>query len=174
MDFLGNISNIKSENKQLVVSLATYNLSIEEKLQSLINKELAITIKRKSKKRSLDANSYAWLLMEEIGKATNKSKDEVYLDMLGKYGVFTHIIVKPNVVERIEEEWRLVRNLGEVMINGKSGIQLQCYFGSSTYTTEEMSRFIDGIILECNDLGIALLSDDEINSMKGEWGNDNK
>lgn len=170
MDFIGNIKNINIENRNLFITLSTTNFSIEEKLQKIKDKELAITIKKRSQKRNLDANAYAWFLMEEIGKATNKSKDEVYIEMLGRYGVFTHIVVKPNVVERIEEEWRLVRNLGNVTINGKAGVQLQCYFGSSTYTTEEMSRFIDGIITECKDLGIELLSDEEINSMKGEWG----
>lgn len=170
MDFIGNIKNINIENRNLFITLSTTNFSIEEKLQKIKDKELAITIKKRAQKRSLDANAYAWFLMEEIGKATNKSKDEVYIEMLGRYGVFTHIVVKPNVVERIEEEWRLVRNLGNVTINGKAGVQLQCYFGSSTYTTEEMSRFIDGIITECKDLGIELLSDEEINSMKGEWG----
>lgn len=170
MDFIGNIKNINIENRNLFITLSTTNFSIEEKLQKIKDKELAITIKKRAQKRSLDANAYAWFLMEEIGKATNKSKDEVYIEMLGRYGVFTHIVVKPNVVERIEEEWRLVRNLGNVTINGKTGVQLQCYFGSSTYTTEEMSRFIDGIITECKDLGIELLSDEEINSMKGEWG----
>ena len=170
MDFIGNIKDINIENRNLLITLSTTNFSIEEKLQKIKDKELAITIKKRSQKRSLDANAYAWFLMEEIGKATNKSKDEVYIEMLGRYGIFTHIVVKPNVVERIEEEWRLVRNLGNVTINGKAGVQLQCYFGSSTYTTEEMSRFIDGIITECKDLGIELLSDEEINSMKGEWG----
>ena len=60
------------------------------------------------------------------------TKDELYLIMLGKYGVFTHTVVKPNVVERVKEEWKLVKEeLGQVTVNGQTGIQLQCYFGSS-------------------------------------------
>ena len=44
------------------------------------------------------------------------SKDELYLEMLSRYGVFTHIVVKPNVVDRVKGEWRTVRELGEVTV----------------------------------------------------------
>lgn len=177
MDFIGKIKNINKEfSNQLNITLTTTNMNIIDTLNNYMqsNRDLAIEIKKKSEKRSKDANSYAWHLMQKIGKYICKSKDEVYIDMLGRYGVFTHIIVKPSVVERVEEEWRLVRNLGEVTINGKTGIQLQCYFGSSTYTTEEMAVFIDGIVSECKEMGIETLSNEEIDKMKKEWGVENK
>lgn len=173
MDFTGYIKDIKMPSEhEINIELSTKNRTILESIQKLFNKkkELSISIKAKSQKRSLDANAYSWLLMEKIGEVINKSKDEVYIDMLGRYGVFTHVIVKPQVVERMKEEWRLVRELGEVKINGNNGIQLQCYFGSSTYTQKEMSRFINGIVEECRDMGIETLSDEEINSMEKEWG----
>lgn len=174
MDFIGQIKNIEVKfSNQLNITLETTNLNHIETLNKYLKsgKDVSVEIKRKSEKRSKDANSYAWHLMQQIGKYLHKSKDEVYIDMLGRYGVFTHIVVKPNVVERIEEEWRLVRNLGEVTINGKTGIQLQCYFGSSTYTREEMAIFIDGIVSECKEMGIETLSNEEIDTMKKEWGN---
>lgn len=174
MDFIGQIKNIEVKfSNQLNITLETTNLNHIETLNKYLKsgKDVSVEIKRKSEKRSKDANSYAWHLMQQIGKYLHKSKDEVYIDMLGRYGVFTHIVVKPNVVERIEEEWRLVRNLGEVTINGKTGIQLQCYFGSSTYTREEMTVFIDGIVSECKEMGIETLSNEEIDTIKKEWGN---
>lgn len=177
MDFIARVKDLKQQfSNQLNITLETTNMNIINTLNNYMkaNRDLAVEIKKKSEKRSKDANSYAWHLMQQIGKYLNKSKDDVYIEMLGRYGVFTHIIVKPNVVERVEEGWRLVRNLGEVTINGKSGVQLQCYFGSSTYTTEEMSVFIDGIVSECKEMGIETLSDEEINTMKDEWGVDNK
>ena len=121
MDFIGQIKNIEVKfSNQLNITLETTNLNHIETLNKYLKsgKDVSVEIKRKSEKRSKDANSYAWHLMQQIGKYLHKSKDEVYIDMLGRYGVFTHIVVKPNVVERIEEEWRLVRNLGEVTING--------------------------------------------------------
>lgn len=172
MDFIGYVKDIKLNNKEVNINLSTYNQTILEKLENLKqkNKELNISIKSKSQKRSLDSNALCWHLCEEIAKVLNTDKDIIYLDMLGKYGVFTHIIVKPEVVERMKEEWRLIKELGEVQINGKSGIQLQCYFGSSTYTQSEMTRFLKGIINECHDLNIPTPEDNELESMIQQWG----
>lgn len=122
------------------------------------------------KKRSLNANAYAWVLMEQIAQAIRSTKDEVYLSMLERYGVFTHIVVKPNVVESIKREWRTVRELGEVMVNGKEGVQLQCFFGSSSYNTKEMARLIDGIVSECKDLGIETMPPEKLSILKESWG----
>lgn len=119
--------------------------------------------------RSLDANAYAWVLMEQIAQATGSSKDEVYLLMLERYGVFTHLVVKPAVVARVKEQWRTVRELGEVTVNGKSGIQLQCYFGSSSYDSKEMSRLIDGIVWECKQLDIETMTPQELSLLKEDW-----
>jgi hypothetical protein len=121
-------------------------------------------------KRSLNANAYAWVLMEQIAQKIGSSKEEVYLDMLRDYGVFTHLIVKPAAVGRVMQEWRTARNLGEVTVNGQTGIQLQCYYGSHGYDTGEMSRLIDGIVSECRDLGIETATPEELARMKEEWG----
>jgi hypothetical protein len=93
----------------------------------------------------------------------------VYLEMLSRYGVFTHIVVKPNVVDRVKAEWRTVRELGEVTINGKTGIQLQCFFGSSTYDSKEFSVLLDGVIQEAEELGIETLGQAEAERMIAEW-----
>ena len=52
----------------------------------------------------------------------------------------------------------------------KAGIQLQCYFGSSTYTSTEMATLIDGVISECKDMGIETATPAELARMMGEWG----
>lgn len=134
-------------------------------------KKLEVTIVPERKKRSLNCNSYLWLLLGEMAAKLRTSKDELYLEMLSRYGVFTHVVVKPNVVDRVKAEWRTVRELGEVTINGQTGIQLQCYFGSSTYNTQEFTRLLDGVISEAKELGITLISDADKAIMLAEWGN---
>ena len=131
--------------------------------------DLVIEAKPYRKRRSLDANSYLWVLCEKIAQAVRSSKDEVYLELLERYGVFTHLIVKPAAVERVKQEWRTVRELGEVTVGNQVGIQLQCYFGSSTYNTKEMSRLLDGAISEADGLGIETATPDEVAKMKGLW-----
>lgn len=151
-----NISN----NKDILVD-GYYKLKDKD--------NLSISIKEHRERRSLDANAYCWVLLQKLAEVLKSDKDILYEDMICKYGVFTHLIVKPSAVERVKEEWRAVRELGEVTVNGKTGIQLQCYFGSSTYDTKEMSVLIDGIVRECQELGIETLTPEEIADMKRKW-----
>lgn len=140
-------------------------------IDKIKDKLLRITVKQYREKRSLDSNAYAWVLMQKIAEAVQSDKWSVYLVMLEKYSrAFTHVIVRPDVVPRFEAEWRTVRNLGEITVNGQTGIQLQLYFGSSTFDTKEMSVFIDGLVEECRQLEIETLPPNEIERMKREWG----
>jgi hypothetical protein len=143
---------------------------ISKQLETATDKLLTITAKLFRHKRSRDANSYSWVLMQRIAEDQHTDKWSVYLEMLGRYGVFTHIIVRPGMVDRVISEWRTVKNLGEVTVSGQTGIQLQCYFGSSTYDTKEMSVFIEGIVSECHEMGIETATPEELERMKREWG----
>ena len=143
---------------------------ISGQLEAISDKLLTITAKIFRNRRSKDANAYAWVLMQKIAEVLHTDKWSVYLSMLERYGVFTHIIVRPHVVDRVIEEWRTVKNLGKVTVVGQTGIQLQCYFGSSTYDTREMAVFINGIVSECHEMGIETASPEELERMKREWG----
>lgn len=145
--------------------------NITGSIDKIKDKPLRINVKQYREKRSLDSNAYAWVLMQKIAEAIQSDKWSVYLMMLERYSrAFTHIIVKPEIVERVKAEWRTVRELGEITVNGMTGIQLHCYFGSSTFDTKEMSVFIDGLVCECRQLGIETLPPEEIERMKREWG----
>ena len=147
------------------------NEDITASIDKIRDKMLNLTAKIHREKRSLDANAYAWVLMQKIAEAIHTDKWSVYLMMLERYSpVFTHIIVRPEAVERVMGEWRTVKVLGPIQVNGSSGIQLQCYFGSSTFDSKEMASFIDGIVSECKEMGIETLSPDEIERMRREWG----
>lgn len=133
-------------------------------------KELSVEIKQFRNKRSLDANAYMWVLLSKLAVVLNTSKDELYKQMLERYSIaFTHTIVRPSAVDRVLQMWRTARVVGKVKVNGKEGVQIQCYYGSSTFDTQEMSALIDGIVSECKEQGIETLPPDELNKMKEEW-----
>ena len=173
MDLNGKIAGVSTSlDGTIKLELAISNnkdILIDNYYKLKDKDNLAITIKEHREKRSLDANAYCWVLLQKLAEVLETDKDSLYEEMICKYGVFTHLIVKPSAVERIKEEWREVRELGEVTVNGKTGVQLQCYFGSSTYDTKEMSVLIDGIVRECQDLGIETLTPEEIADMKRKW-----
>jgi hypothetical protein len=165
----------EDDKPQIVLSLQMPRREAQEavsKLKEILSKgkHLQVEIKQYRAKRSLDANAYLWVLLQQMAEVLNTSKDELYLEMLSRYGVFTHIIVKPNMVEKVKQEWRTVRELGEVTVNGQTGVQLQCYFGSSTYNSKEFSMLLDGVISEAKELGIEVMPPAEIESMKQAWG----
>jgi hypothetical protein len=160
------------ENKEAEIVLkAKGNINIDDLKEIILKgKMLKVEIKQYRQKRSIDSNAYMWLLLNKMASVLKTTKDELYIEVLDRYGVYTHIVVKENVVDRVKAEWRTVRELGEVNINGKTGIQLQCYFGSSSYNTKEMSTLIEGVVEEAKELGIETVSSRELDSMKNAWG----
>lgn len=126
-------------------------------------------IKEYREKRSLDANAYFWVLCQKLAEVLHTDKDSIYLEMLDRYGQFDFHIVKPKAVERTKKEWRLVRDLGEVTVNGNTGVQLQCFYGSSSYDTHEMNVLINGIVSECKELGIPTETPEELQRLCDEW-----
>ena len=154
-----------------IVFTTKEKVNIDDLKQIIENgKEISVEAKQFRVKRSLDSNAYMWILISKMAAVLNTSKDELYLQILQRYGIFTHIIVKENVVERVRAEWKTVIELGEVTINGAIGVQLQCYFGSHTYDSKEMSVLINGVVEECKELGIETISSNELERMKSAWG----
>ena len=48
---------------------------------------------------------------------------------------------------------------------------VRCYYGSSQYNTEQMSRIINYIVEECNQQGIDTMTEQERSLLLAQWGN---
>lgn len=135
---------------------------------------LSIKIGKKTKKRSLDANAYAWVLLSKLAEKLNKSKTEIYRDIIKDVGGNCDTVcVQDKAVKQLCEGWE--RNgigwLTETFpskIEGCTNVTL--YYGSSTYDTEQMCRLINLILQECRQVGIETKSTEEIDSLLGQWG----
>lgn len=172
MDCTGKIVSV---NRDWQTNKLNITFQIDEEPTNEINRlalceKLNIDIKKYKQKRSLDANAYSWVLMQKIAEATQSDKHTVYLEMLQRYSrEFTHIICKEKAVDTFRQLYRTCIDLGEVTINSTKGHQLQVYYGSSTFDTKAMSVFIDGIVSECKELGIDVITPDELERMKSLW-----
>lgn len=134
---------------------------------------LRIRAVKYKQKRSLDANAYAWVLMTKIANHPDisSSKEEVYEQMLQKYGTFYEdedgyitITVKKSVdMSKVDGHWKYIKD------NGRFASYLMIK-GSSEYDTAEMAHFIDRIVEEAKELGIETATPDELERMKQEWG----
>ena len=122
------------------------------------------------KKRSLDANAYAWVLMQKLAEANDTDRWSTYLLMLQRYSrEFTFVICKEKAIDKLKELYRTCIDLGEVNVNGTTGHQMQVFFGSSTFDTKAMSVFLDGIVSECKELGIETIPPAELERMYSAW-----
>ncbi len=129
------------------------NLS-HDSIEAIKDIDLRIEAVKWRRKRSITANGMLWACIGEIANALGADKWDIYLLMLKRYGKYTYICVKPNVVEAVKQQWRECEEIGKVNINGTEAVQMLCYFGSSTYDTKEFSVLLDGVVSEMKHIGL--------------------
>lgn len=129
-------------------------------------------IEEHKEKRSLNANSYCWLLCTKIAdKLTNNynplTKEDVYIKMLKSYGQSLMIPVQKGT--KPDGYFKYHSYNGRNVVNVKAADWYIVYKGSSEYNTYEMSVLINGIVQECQNLGIETKSKEEIDSLLKAW-----
>lgn len=129
---------------------------------------LSIEVKPYREKRSLNANNYAWKLLTEIADVLRTGKDEIYLEMLKRYGQSEIFSVVSHIP--FGEYVKYYEEAGESTLNGKLFKHYKVFKGSSEFDTREMSIFIDGIVSEAKELGIQTETPAEIARLKSLWG----
>lgn len=172
MNFTGKIQNVAKDwqTEQFHITFTVNEPSAIHEIDSIKSFEkLSISAKKHREKRSLDANGLLWLCLGRIADALRSDKWDVYLKMLKRYGKYTYICVKPNVVEAVKAQWRECEEIGTVNINGQEAVQMLCYFGSSTYNTKEFSVLLDGVISEMKEMGLEAPTSEEMRRSLEQW-----
>lgn len=171
MECTGTIKDISRDwrTNQLNISLSINEKNAISEIDKLKDDKLSIKITKHRKKRSLDANGLLWHCLGQIAAVLRTDKWEVYLQMLKSYGKYTYICVKPNVVDAVKAQWRECEIVGEIEVNGKKAIQMLCYFGSSTYNTQEFSVLLDGVISEMKEMGLDTPLSEDMKRALEEW-----
>lgn len=137
--------------------------------EGLEDKLLDVTLKVHRGKRSKDANALLWACIGDIARETEVDKWDVYLNLLRRYGKFTYIVVKPDAAEAVRKQWRESEIIGEIDIHGTKGVQMLCYYGSSTYDTKEMSVLLNGTISEMETLNLQRPASSDLRRAMEEW-----
>jgi hypothetical protein len=143
-----------------------------EPLNELLNNEKlkVAKIDNKRKKRSLNANNYAWAIITQIADVLRASKEEIYLQMLKRYGPSSVISVVKEAAEVFEKSVKYSERFGESCLNLKDFIHIKVFMGSSEFDTKQMTIFIDGIVSEAKGLKIPTMTPSEIERLKEQWG----
>ena len=127
------------------------------------DKDKIYEIKEQKEKRSLSQNAYAWKLITELGNVLRKSKEEVYIQMLKDYGVSDIVVMLSKV--NPAGYFKYYEKVRDIKLNGNYFSQWKILKGSSEFDSKEMSIFIDGIIQECENVGIPTLTPDQIKEL---------
>mgnify|MGYP002520561771 CR=1 FL=1 len=158
----------KKDSIRVIAEVASYIDSLEDA------KQYVMTIKEKKKKRSLDANSYFWLLCDKLAEKTRIPKTEIYRSYIKEIGgVSDTVCVLDKAVDKLCDNWE--RNgLGWQTDHYKSKMKgctnVVLYYGSSTYDSKQMNRLIELIEQDCIENGIQTMSDIEVERLCKVWG----
>ena len=139
----------------------------------LHDNDCEITVKRYRKKRSLEANAYAWVLIGKIAEKKHIAKKEVYRNAIREIGGVSEVLtMKKNAVRRFQEQWDKngigwqVEDIGS-KIPGWTNVII--YYGSSSYDTAQMSDLIDSLVQDAKALGIETEDENKIKAMLEEY-----
>lgn len=133
-------------------------------------------LKKSRKKRSLDANSYFWVLCGKLAATLGIPKEDIYRGYIKGIGDNFEIIpIRDIAVETWIKNWQS-NGIGwqcEILDSCKFDgyTKVVCYYGSSTYNTKQMSTLIDLVVFDCKDQGIDTMTPAEIDAMKSRWKN---
>lgn len=152
-------------------------LDVEGDFRSLYDKlkdaDVEVKIEKYSPPRTKDANSYAWVLIHKIAEKTRREPVVIYREFIRNFSCKTKVTCV--LVEDVESEINdfISGHLGRMVDVGESKVPgcvvLHKKYGSSSFTREQMSGFIDIICDTCRELEIETKSQEEINSLVGSW-----
>lgn len=131
-------------------------------------------LKEHRKKRSLDANSYAWVLIGKLANMVGIPKEDVYREFIKDVGGNYEILpIRNDAVDKWITNWQskgigwCCDILGESKLDGYTNVIT--YYGSSTYDSKQMSKLINLIVDECKQQGIETMTSAELALIMDGW-----
>lgn len=121
-------------------------------------------IKEKKSKRSLTANAYYWSLLNQLSSVMRLSSDKLHFMMLKRYGVCEVVSVRSDI--KVDGYFRYYEAIGKSDLDGKEFTHYKIYKGSSQMDSKEFSVLLDGLISECEEQDIPVLTPDEVAKLK--------
>lgn len=181
-ELTGKISNLSFsfiDGKPLLTFELQERRSALDMVENLKDAEkLSIKIGEFKKKRSLDANAYAWVLISKIAEKTNVAKNEVYRSVIKEIGGNSDTVcIQDHAVNQLCAVWQS-NGIGwctdtfPSKLEGCTNVIL--YYGSSTYDSSQMNRLINILTQECEQLNIETKSPAELASLLDSWRGKNE
>ena len=126
-------------------------------------------VKEWHERRTLDANAYYWALLTELAGVLRIDKDELHGLMLSRYSIPMTTDDGEYVVVTLRSDIS-VKHLPGYWIPVRCGDKWTAYMrikGSSDMDSKEFSRLLDGLVSECNEVGVSTMLPMEVERLKG-------
>lgn len=164
-------------------SAVGFNLHLPE-LMNFVSQlgegEYTLTVEKRKKKRSLNANAYLWEMCNQLAIELSKegeiyTKEDIYRKAIKESGIYKDFPnLSPKDADTLRHAWEMlgvgwITEQVDYMPDGENVI-IRCYYGSSQYNTKQMSRIINHIVEDCNAVGIETMSDRERSLLIEQWG----
>lgn len=139
----------------------TVNSDFTKAFETLKDKPVSVEIKKAGKGRSTDANAFCWALCSDIGKAMTPPlpKEDIYRRAIKAVGVYTPVEIPVFDIGTLKRRWE-AHGTGwfvERVDDGRPGrIWVHLFYGSSTYTVDEMKTLIDWLVDQCNQMELPI------------------
>lgn len=177
LDTTGTIEDIaidyKTNKAKISLLLDTRQLDIVEELKK--ENKLNIEVKKYRKKRSLNANSYFWQLLQELCELVELDTIKEYKRRVKELGIFRQFKIETENIKTFEKMWTRQGiawfcEIADTTYIGDTEFKIiNAYYGSSSFNSKQMARLIDGVVQDCKVYNIEIKPQEEINSLLKEW-----
>lgn len=156
--------------------------TIEQIIQYLFkqDKTKKYEVKEVKKKRSINANNYFWKLLQELCELQNLDTIEEYKKRVKELGIFRRFRIETRDVKTFKIMWQdkgiaWFCEIADTEYIGNIEFKIiNAYYGSSSFNSKQMSRLIDGVVQDCQAVGIETKPKTEIDSLLRSWNNEQK
>ncbi len=174
METTGIITDVSIDFNTLKPKISlVLNTNDKDTIQKLKNEEkLNIELKKYRECRSNDANAYFHLLVNKLARHFNISDEDMKIKMNLDYGTIARFEdgrIKGCKVPTGTNMKEIYRYSKWYKTDEEGNDCYVFYKETHTLDTKEMSQLINGVVQECQDVGIETKTKEEIESLLKEW-----
>lgn len=133
---------------------------------------ITVKLAKFARKRSQDANAYCWALIGKLARKLNVPKNDIYKELIREIGDYDIVCIKDEAAPSLRKAWE-GKGLGwqteETLSKFDGYTNVLLWYGSSSYNTLQMSKFIEFIQQECTIQGIEIRSEEEVAALLSSW-----
>lgn len=160
----------QSGDAMFMITIPKDQKSLYDKIRGFEDdKQKVMTIDYYKEKRSLNANSMMWSLLNKLAAKLDTTDEELYIDYLRKYAPKDYMAAPAEAEEIFKTLYKIVEPIKDCTINETPAVTFRCIRGSSKFNSKEFSVLLDHVVQDCKEQGIETLEDKRINEIVERW-----